>query len=159
MKELAIRSFSGSNMDTLISLRMEVLSHVFETERREMSSEQWDHLMQENIKYYKQQIDQQGHIACIAYINDQIIGCGGVCFYEEMPSPDNHSGKCAYLMNIYTREAHRKRGYATQIVNWLIEQARQMGAEKIYLESTEQAKGMYQSVGFEPMHGYMKYNG
>ncbi len=26
---------------------------------------------------------------------------------EELPSPDNPSGKCAYLMNIYVREAFR----------------------------------------------------
>ena len=32
----------------------------------------------------------------------EIIGCGGICYQSELPSPENLSGINGYLMNIYT---------------------------------------------------------
>ena len=52
----------------------------------------------------------QGPLACFAYVGNEIVGCGGICLYQEMPSPDNPSGGCAYLMNIYTRPEFRGQG-------------------------------------------------
>ena len=35
-------------------------------------------------------------------------GCGMVLYHDELPSPDNPSGRCAYLMNIYVRSGFRR---------------------------------------------------
>ena len=53
-----------------------------------------------------------------------------------MPPPDNPAGKCAYLMNIYTRPKARRQGVGETIVKWLINQAVTMGISKIYLEAS-----------------------
>ncbi len=44
-----------------------------------------------------------------------------------MPSPDNPSGRCAYLMNIYVREGYRSEGAGKKIVRYLIGCALLMG--------------------------------
>lgn len=43
-----------------------------------------------------------------------------------------------------------------KIVNWLIQQARQNEIAKIYLETSECGRTLYQELGFDDMTGYMK---
>ena len=114
-------------------------------------------LMQsENRHYYQTELPQGGHIACFAYVGEEIVGCGGICLYHEMPSPDNLNGKCAYLMNIYTRPQFRGHGIGNRIVRWLVEQARQRHISKIYLETSNKGRPLYQTIGFADMKDMMK---
>ena len=78
------------------------------------------------------------------------------CLYHEMPSPDNLNGKCAYLMNIYTRPQFRGHGIGNRIVRWLVEQARQRHISKIYLETSNKGRPLYQTIGFADMKDMMK---
>jgi GNAT superfamily N-acetyltransferase len=73
-----------------------------------------------------------------------------------MPSPDNPNGKCAYLMNIYTRPAYRGCGIGKKVVEWLICEAQKRNIAKIYLEASEAGRPLYEKLGFVNMHGYMK---
>lgn len=112
-------------------------------------------LEQENRHYYTEALPAGRHIACFAYEGEEIVGCGGVCLYSEMPSPDNPNGKCAYIMNIYVLPEYRGRKIGKEIVTWLIRQAKNMDINKIYLESTDKGRFMYESLGFEPMRNMM----
>ena len=151
-----IRRLSASALELLLSLRMEVLGTVFAEEKERMDGEAWAALREENRRYYLAALESGGHIACAALVGGEIAGCGGVCLYREMPSPDNPSGKCGYLMNIYTRAPYRGRGVAKAVCAWLTARAKEQGTEKIYLETTEAAKGLYSGLGFRDMTGYMK---
>ena len=73
-----------------------------------------------------------------------------------MPSPDNPTGKCAYLMNIYTKPQFRKRGVGEAIIKWLVAQAIMRGIPKIYLETSKAGKQLYTKLGFIPMQDMMK---
>ena len=83
-----------------------------------------------------------------------IFACG-IVIQEDLPSPDNPTGICAYLMNIYVRPPFRKQGVATAIVKRLTAIASDRRAGKIYLETTGMARRMYASVGFSEMDGMM----
>lgn len=140
------------DLELLMSWRMEVLHAVFELSADyDLSA-----LEEQNRRYYVENLQSGSHVACLAKRNGEIVGCGGVCFQSEMPSPDNPSGKCAYLMNIYTRPAFRKEGVGEAVVEWLIAQARKIGAQKIYLEATEVGAKLYSKLGFVRMDGMMK---
>lgn len=128
---------------------MEVLHEVF----ADSENTDWQTLEEANREYYKQYIPTENHLACVA---EPKIGCGGLCIYNEMPSPDNPTGKCAYLMNVYVRPKYRGQGYGRQIASWLVDQARQRGITKIYLESSECARMMYRKMGFKEMKDYYK---
>jgi len=154
--KMEIRQLQEKDMETLLALRMEVLSHVFNRERENMTPAAWEELREANRRYYLRELKGKGHIACLALADGEIAGCGGVCLYEEMPSPDNPSGLCGYLMNIYTRENHRRQGIAKAVCQWLIQKARARGAGKIYLETSECGRNLYQSLGFREMRDYLK---
>ena len=139
------------DMDQLMAWRMEMLEHVFAMPESKMPAG----LRGANEQYYKTALADGSHIACFAQLDGETVGCGGVCFQMEMPSPDNPSGRCAYLMNIYTREQYRGRGVGAATVRYLIGQARQRRITKIYLESSEDGLALYRSLGFVPMKDYL----
>ena len=130
--------------------RIEVIRNVF-------GEEAHPRLLVANRQYYRKHIADDSHLAFVAECNGEECGCGGVCLTDELPSPDNPSGRCAYLMNIYVREAFRNRGVAHLIVTHLIEEAKRRGCGKIYLESTADGKPVYTSLGFKDMPDMMKY--
>lgn len=145
---IEIRKAELKDLDLLLKWRMTVLREVFSIPEN-CSTES---LQQQNRQYYQRALSTGEHIACVGH---QIAGCGGMCIYQEMPSPDNPTGDCAYLMNIYTCPEVRKQGVGEAIVNWLAEQAAARGISKIYLESSEAGKSLYQKAGFVPMENMM----
>lgn len=137
-------------LQSLMQWREEVIEHVFGMKPDE-------NLIEANRRYYSEHIPSGSHIAFAARVDGEDAGCGAVCFTDELPSPDNPSGKCAYLMSIYVREAFRSRGIAHMIVTHLIEESKRRGCEKIYLETTAEGEPVYISLGFKEMDGMMKY--
>jgi len=152
MSQIVVNRADVDELDELMAWRMEVLREVF----FDSSANAVEQLEKANRQYYSSALRDGTHIACFARKDDEIVGCGGVCLHTEMPSPDNASGRCAYLMNIYTRPRNRGRGVGGAVVDWLVGEARSRGAEKIYLEATAAGRPLYESAGFTDMRGYMQ---
>ncbi|MCM1451000.1 MAG: GNAT family N-acetyltransferase [Clostridium sp.] len=139
-----------ASIDELMVWREEVIANVF-------GEEPDDKLLAANRRYYESHAAGNGHIALVAACGGEDCGCGGACFSEELPSPENPSGKCAYLMNIYVRKEHRNRGIAHQIAKRLIEIAIERGCDKIFLETSAEGRRVYYSLGFREMPDMMIY--
>ncbi|MCC8141878.1 MAG: GNAT family N-acetyltransferase [Lachnospiraceae bacterium] len=149
--EIRIQKADLTDLDLLMQWRMEVLHEVFP------SSEYFypEGLEEENRSYYEKALAAGTHIACFAHADGEIVGCGGMCLYQEMPSPDNPGGWCAYIMNIYCRAAYREQGVGSSIIHWLSEQAKERDITKIYLETSESGRGFYDKIGFLEMPDMM----
>ena len=140
----------NSDLQTLMDWRAEVIRNVFSEEPDSV-------LLEANRKYYMHHIANGTHIALVASCDGIDCGCGAICLTEELPSPDNPTGHCAYLMNIYVREAFRKHGIAHKIISRLVDEAKKRNCGKIYLETTADGKPVYTSIGFREMADMMKY--
>lgn len=140
------------DVEEIISWREEVVRCVFSIpEGKDVGQ-----LMDANLRYVRDHVRDGTFVLAIASEDGADVGCGAMCQYDEMPSPDNPSGRCAYLMNVYTRAAFRGKGVATSVVNFLTDEARRRGCGKTYLETTADAERMYEKAGFVPMKGYMR---
>ena len=137
------------NINSLLDWRREVIRNVFGEDPSE-------ELMRRNESYYRKHLADGSHIPFLALFNGEEAGCGSVCLTEELPSPDNPSGKCAYLMNIYVRDKFRSHGIAHSIVSRLIDEARLRDCQKIYLETTPEGRPVYTSLGFHDLPDMMK---
>lgn len=151
---LLVKRAECEDLDLLMEWRMRVLAEVFGVEENEDRSI----IRENNEKYYRKHLTDDTHTACFAFDAEsgKVIGCGGICYQEEMPSPDNPGGTNGYLMNIYTLPELRGEGIGREIVEFLIEDAKKRGTGKIYLESSAVAKNLYHELGFSDMHDYMK---
>lgn len=150
--DIKIRKAEITDIDLLMKWRMTVLHEVFSIPQEQPIKD----LERENRSYYEAMLPTGGHIACFANLNGEIVGCGGICIYQEMPSPDNHSGQCAYLMNVYTCPEFRGYGIGETVVRWLVGQAVQRNITKIYLETSKPGRKLYEKAGFLDMSDMMK---
>lgn len=150
--DIEIRKAELADIELLMKWRMVVLHEVFHIPQNQPMKE----LMKANRAYYESMLSADGHIACFAYTDNKVVGCGGICLYQEMPSPDNPSGWCAYLMNIYTCPEFRGYGIGETVVKWLVGQATQRDITKIYLETSEDGRNLYEKSGFFDMPDMMK---
>lgn len=140
------------DIDFLVQSRLEVLREVFGLG----DDEDLSGLAEANREYYRQCLSGGEHVACVVFDEDAIVGCGGLCLHREMPSPENETGKCGHLMNIYVRKEYRCKGVGEQIVRWLIEQAKKHGVVKITLDATAEGKPLYESIGFITLSDCMR---
>lgn len=151
-EKTVVRQATLNELDKLMEWRMEVLREVFSIP----SGTDTSTLEKANRDYYLRALPEGRHIACFAEYGGETVGCGGICMQQEMPSPDNPDGRCAYLMNIYVRPAFRRRHVGSAVVCWLVAHARQFGIEKIYLETSDMGRKMYYNLRFEEMKDMLK---
>lgn len=111
----------------------------------------------ESYKYYQNCFEKDDHVAYLVYDGDNFAGCGGISFYEVMPTYSNPSGKNAYIMNMYTRLEYRRSGIASKTLDLLIQEAKKRGIKKISLEATEMGRTVYVKYGFAAMRDEMEY--
>ena len=92
----------------------------------------------------------------LAYAGRELAATATLYFYDVLPSNENPSGRVGQITNVWVDEAFRRQGIATRMVERLMEEAR--GETKmVCLNSSEQALGMYERMGFSSKKGYLVY--
>lgn len=151
--ELALVQAGLKDLEQIMAWRMRVLAEVFAP----LDPAQIPALEKANRLYYQQHLANDSHL-CF-FLEDQaekqVKGCGGICLWQEMPSPDNPSGQCAYFMNIFIDPKYRHQHLARWMVLHMVEICKTRQITKIYLESTKEAKSLYEACGFVPLEDYM----
>lgn len=84
----------------------------------------------------------------LAMDEDNVIGCATMCYIEIMPTFSHPTGKRAHLMNVYTNSQYRRQGIARQMLDMLIEEAKEKGVTEISLDTTESGRPLYKNCGF-----------
>ena len=77
-----------------------------------------------------------------------IASCVFSIVVEKPLSPAFITGKTANVLNVYTRPALRRRGYAKRLMEALLDDAQDRGLSVIELKATEDGYPLYRSVGF-----------
>lgn len=112
-------------LPTLMRWRIETIRNVYGIEPE-------PRLLVAIRRYYREHVADGSHVAFVAEADGEECGCGAISFTEELPSPDNPTGRCAYITNIYVREAYRNKGIERDIVSLLMEEAESRGVGKIF---------------------------
>ncbi len=128
-----------SHIDDCMALRWEMLKALNADEAK------LDELLLYRAERYFTNGDQT---TMLAYDGDALVGCASICYITLMPTYAHPSGKRAHIMNVYTRESHRGQGIARRMMTMLLDEARQRGVTHVTLDSTEDGKPLYLSLGF-----------
>ena len=73
---------------------------------------------------------KQGYLLAFLESEGEVCAVAGYRFLESL-----FSGKCLYVDDLVTRESDRSCGFGGQLLDWLIEQAREHGCENLELDS------------------------
>lgn len=118
---------------------------------------QWTFVKKQIEQYYQTAIQNNTHIAFLAFHGNTCVGTGGVCFYQVLPTYFKPTGKKAYIINMYTVPEYRNQGIATQILDFLVKECLQRNISYISLEATDMGRSVYEKFGFAPLHSEMQY--
>lgn len=141
------------DLEVLVATRMEVLRAANQLPDHTDMSE----VEAESRKYYLDALKNGMHTAYLVYDADKVIGAGGISFYQVMPTYHNTSGKKAYIMNMYTNPAYRRKGIAIKTLGLLMKEAEGKGVSQVTLEATQAGRPLYQKYGFVQMQDEMEW--
>lgn len=138
---MQIRKTNQNDIELLMQIRLEMLRIV--------------NGMAENATFDKTLVDcsreyflNGDQTTVFAMDGDMIAGCASLSYINVMPTFDHPTGKRAHLMNVYTREAFRRRGVGKLMVQFLIDEAKSRGVTEISLDATQMGHPLYKSLGF-----------
>lgn len=106
-------------------------------------------LLNNTIEYLKSGLENGNVEIFVAVDNEEIIAMGGINYFDLPPNDWCPRGKTAYLGNIFTCRDYRLRGLASQILNLLVEQAKNKKCERILLNTSDMGKELYKKKGFD----------
>lgn len=100
----------------------------------------------------KSELMSENRIYLVAKQNEEIVGfAGGMLNFPEME-----------IMNIVTKKTHRRKGIGKLLLEKLIEMAKEKSIQQIFLEvneKNENARKLYEKLGFEEMSRRKNYYG
>lgn len=153
----SINYFKADEKDifTMVDYRLEFLIEFW----GDQMNEQVNLLKQQLTKYFEHAIKNKTHICWLAEAENKIVGIGGMTIREQPGNFKNPSGRSAYIMNMYTIPAYRRQGICTNLLNRLMQSAKEMGIDAFELHATKEGEPVYRKGGFQlhPEPTYRKY--
>ena len=149
---LTYKRATVEDINILVETRIEVLRAA----NRLSDTIDMSEVERESYNYYQKALCDGSHIAYLVFDGKRFVGAGGVSFFQVMPSYHNPSGKKAYIMNMYTNPAYRRRGIAAKTLDMLVKDAKNKGIKFISLEATDMGKPLYEKYGFIKMNNEME---
>ena len=84
---------------------------------------------------------------------DEIVAGGGIHLRETAPVPGCcRKGRGGHIVNVYTVEAHRRRGLACFLMRTILERSMCNRLDQITLTASDSGRPLYESLGFVPTH-------
>ena len=87
--------------------------------------------------------------AYVARTEEEIVSCALLLVIEKPMSPAFITGKIGNVLNVYTRQEYRHKGYANRLMHMLLKDASDLNLSFVELKATEDGYGLYRSLGFE----------
>lgn len=140
---MQLRLAKTNDLQALISLRLAYLR----TDYAALSPEQEQQIAAQLREYFPAHLGRD----CFVYLAEEQGGTAACAFLlvsEKPANPSFPTGKIGTLMNVYTLPGHRRRGYASALVERIIADARQMELSYLELKATEDGLPLYQKLGF-----------
>ena len=137
---------NASDIDALVELRLAYLNE----DTGGLTEGQTTRITAQLYKYLEEHLHRD--MSAYFYVDENGRPLSTV-FLVRLEKPANvhfENGKTAYLMNVFTYEDYRGRGYASAILEVLLEDARQEGITCIDVSSTPMGRALYMKNGFTP---------
>lgn len=144
-----VRMANHKDIDALIKMRFDF----FASEGWEITKEKSDLIYSQLRKYYPKHLNLDFFAALTEDDNGNITSCAFLAISEMPANPSVPTGKKGMILNVLTYPEYRKRGYATNAMHLLIEEAQRQNLSSIELSASQLGKPLYQKLGFqEPEH-------
>lgn len=141
--EAELRLASLDDLELLVQLRMSYLAETFDALNQERSAE----LAQQLHTYCLRQLNQS-FFAVIAFIEYKVAATAFLVVDERPGNPIFMNGRIGTIMNVYTYPQYRQRGVATQVMEAILDIAKEQNLSRLDLKATHAGIPLYEKLGF-----------
>lgn len=143
---LTTRSVTLDDIDTIVSHRRAMFVDMGYTDTASL-----DAMDARYRVWVADKIERDTYLGWLVVDEDDDVAAGvGVWIQEWQPLPFDTSERRGYVLNVYTAPHYRRRGLARRLMTMLLDACRDQGINSLYLHSSNEARHLYESMGFTP---------
>lgn len=141
---MLIREALVADIPALVALRMQLFCEVGELATPEADPALW----QATQAYFTQGMQAGSARSWVVEADDVLVACGTLALFVRPPYPGNLAGREAYVLNMYTQPAWRRRGLAGGLLDVMLTHAREQRLGKLWLHASDEGRPLYERLGF-----------
>ena len=116
-----------------------------------------DVLHDASLAYLRRALADGAYRGWVVERDGVVVAGGAILARPGLPRPENlRGGEEAYLLNVYTEPAHRRRGLARRLMEEMLAWCRARGIARVVLHASDDGAALYASLGFEPKTNEMQ---
>ncbi len=138
------RKLRDNEIDLIINNRISFLHEL----QGKPTPEKESALRKTLAEYFTKALHDNSFLGVVAEADNQVIGSGGMVIQEIPGHFKIPTGKLGYILNIYTLPGYRNQGIASDIVDLLVDEARRIKLDKVYLHASAAGIEIYRKKGF-----------
>ena len=141
--ETRVEKAGQEDIDTLVKLRLDYLN----ADHGSIDKKDTERILKALPDYFRKHLN----LDLFAYVireDQRIVSCAFLLVIEKPMSPAFINGRTGTVLNVFTCESYRRKGYARAIMDALLADAEEMELSVVDLKSTEDGYALYQSAGF-----------
>lgn len=139
---MEIRKAQIEDLDSVVKLKMEMFAEVGSIKLLQENPE--EKIFDKYRELY--QSDKLCHF--LAFENDKVVACGGAVIKDDVPFCFFKTPMYGYVIDVYCVPESRRNGYATKIMDKLLEWLKEKGVHNVKLKPSATGKKMYEKFGF-----------
>ncbi|MDM5076459.1 GNAT family N-acetyltransferase [Aeromonas media] len=141
---MMVREALAADIPALVRLRMALFCEVGELDDPLADAALW----QATQAYFSAAQADGSARSWLVEVEGEAVACGTLALFVRPPYPGNLAGCEAYLLNMYTRPAWRKRGMASALLDAMARHAREQQLGKLWLHASDEGRPLYERLGF-----------
>ncbi len=109
-----------------------------------------DDVTHASAAWFRRSIASGVYHAWLAVTGDGTVAAGGgITIVPWPPGPLDLGDRAAYVYNVYTEPAHRRRGLARELMLRIHDWCRREGVHSVRLHASEAGRPLYASIGYK----------
>lgn len=146
---LEYKRLTEKELDIFINMRINQL--------REEGAEEDIDLKPALMDYYIRHLADGTFVSWLAVDGEKIVGTSGMSFVEKPPYFGCPSGRMGLLSSMFTDPNYRRRGIARELLDRVVEEAREYGCGTIQITASDLGVKLYTAYGFAHNGNFMQY--
>ena len=154
-REITYRKLTETDLETFIRMRINQLTEEYTSEGREVPKNV--DLAGALTEYYHRHLADGTFVSWLALDGKTIVGTSGMSFVEKPPYFTCPTGRLGLLSSMFTDPDHRRMGIAQDLLNRVVEEARDYGCGSVWITASDMGVKLYTTYGFEHNGNFMQY--
>ncbi|MBO9729044.1 MAG: GNAT family N-acetyltransferase [Chitinophaga sp.] len=141
---ITYRKADITDIPQLVHLRLQFLKEIYP--KADVSQ---DEILKTHLReYLTEHLSKNSFVNWFADSEGKVVASAGIVFYNQPPLYHNLEGKVAYILNVYTLPAFRRKGIAKILLQKLIDEAKTRNTGKVSLHTSDDGRLLYEQFGF-----------